>query len=263
MRVNGFNPHQELFQRYDDLAEMLAFRYGPGSQGIVFVLYDQLIALRRLQVRDPDSFVLRAWISDIGRRLRQRYDEEFPAPAVEHPTAIVATDPVVIEYSRHEFEEKYRLVAEVVQRETVQLDGPVLPASIQDGRPHMYVIDEGGRFLVWSRSFSFEELVFGRNKATVEGVPVGHPMLVPGRLRASAAGEIVFVGKPQVNAVVINNKSGHFRFPPSSRGVILDRCRRLFGLPDDAIDIFIVGGFEERLVQRSLVVEERSEEVGA
>lgn len=261
MRESRFNPHHEVFQRYEDLAAMLAFRYGSRAQGIIFVLYDQLIALRRLEAQHPGSIVLRAWISHIAARLKQRYEDEFPAPAVDHPTAVVGTDPVVVQYSRAVFEDKYRSVADVVRRETVELTGPVLPQSIMDGRPYMYVIDEDGRFLVWTRSFSFEELVFGRNKATVDGVPVGHPMLVPERLRASAAGEIVFIGRPRVHAVVMNNKSGHFRFPPSCRDVIVERCRDIFGLRDDAIDVFVVGGFESRLVQRTLVPEDEPKPV--
>lgn len=261
MRESRLNSHHEVFQRYEDLAEMLAFRYGSGSQAIIFVLYDQLIALRRHLVQQPDSIVLQAWIAHLGDRLRRRYEDEFPAPAMGHPTAVVRTDPVVVQYSRAAFEEKYHSVIDVVRPETVELTGPVLPASLRDGQPYMYAIDEDGRFLVWTRSFSFEELVFGRNKATVNGVPVGHPMLVPDRLRASAAGEIVFIGAPQVRAVVINNKSGHFRFPPSCRAVIVECCRRIFRLPDDAIDVFIVGGFESRLVERTLVVADEPEPV--
>jgi hypothetical protein len=249
MYVERFNPNDELCQRYEDLVEMLSFRYGPTSQGVAFILYEELIALRRLQVEHPDLAVLRAWISDISRRLGQRYQDELPAPCMDHPTAVVGTGPVVIEYSRAAFEKKYHSVADTVQHETIALTNPILPAPIRDGLPYMYVIDDIGRFLVWRRPFSFEEIVFGRTKATVNGVPVGHPMLVPQRLRASAAGEVVFIGSPRVRAVIINNKSGHFRFPPSSREVIQDSCRCLFRLADDAIDIFVVGGFEVGLVR--------------
>ncbi|MFF5052232.1 hypothetical protein ACFY1S_03475 [Micromonospora sp. NPDC000663] len=261
MRESRLNSHHEVFQRYEDLAQMLAFRYGSGSQGIIFVLYDQLIALRRLLAQQPGSIVLRAWVAHLADRLRQRYEDEFPAAAMGHPTAVVRTDPVVVQYSRAAFEDKYRLVMDIVQPETIELTGPVLPAPVREGRPYMYVIDEDGRFLLWTRSFSFEELVFGRNKATVNDVPVGHPMLVPDRLRASAAGEVVFIGVPQVRAVVINNKSGHFRFPPSSREVIVDCCRRIFRLPGDAVDVFVVGGFESRLVERTLVLADEPETV--
>jgi hypothetical protein len=250
MQGTRFNPRQELCQRYEDLADMLAFRYGAKAQGIVLVLYDELIALRRAQIEYPDAPVLRAWIGEISGRLRQRYLDEFPDPVQDHPTAVVGTDPAVIEYSRTVFESKYHAVADIVARETMILTGPVLPSPIQDGRPYMYVIDDAGRLVIWARSFTFEELVFGRNKATVGGVPVGHPMLVPQRLRASAAGEIVFIGNPRIKSVIINNKSGHFRFPPSCRAVIQECCRRVFSLPEEAIDIFIVGGFDAGLVRQ-------------
>lgn len=250
MQGMRFNPCQDLCQRYEDLIGMLAFRYGPKAQGIVLVLYDELIALRRAQIEHPDAVALRAWIAEISGRLRRRYLDEFPDPVQDHPTAVVAKDPAVIEYSRAAFERKYHAVADVVARETMILTGPVLPPPIKDGLPYMYVIDDAMRFVIWARSFTFEELVFGRNKATVGGVPVGHPMLVPQRLRASAAGEIVFVGNPQVKSVIVNNKSGHFRFPPSSYAVIQECCRKIFGLPEEAMDIFIVGGFDTGLVRQ-------------
>jgi hypothetical protein len=263
MLRSGPNPYHDVLQTYEDLCAMLAFRYGPDAQGLVFVLYDQLITLRRLQTEETDSLVLRAWIVDVARRLRQRYHEQPVAADLDHPTAVVGTDPEILEYSRERFEMRYRSVADIVQRETVELTGPVLPSAFVTGRPYMYVIDDEGRFMVWSRSFSFEELVFGRNRATVDGVAVGHPMLVPERLRARAAGEIVFIGTPRVRAVIVNNKSGHFRFPTSSRDVIEDCCRRILHLPDDAIDIFVVGGFHPDRVRRTLVPTEHPERAGA
>lgn len=241
MQATCFNPAQELCQRHADLADMLAFRHGAKALGIVLVLYDELIALRRLQIKHPSSYMLRAWIAEISGRLRQRYMNEFPDPAQDHPTMVVGTNPTVIEYSRAAFETKYHAVANILARETMNLTGPALPPPIQDGRPYMYVIDDEDRLLIWARSFTFEELVFGRNKATIEGVPVGHPMLVPERLRARAAGEIVFIGNPRVKSVIVNNKSGHFRFPPSCHAVIQECCRRVFGLPEEAIDILIAG----------------------
>ena len=101
------------------------------------------------------------------------------------------------------------------------------------------------RYICKKCDHPFEELVFGRNRATVAGIPVAHPMLVPDSLRATAAGEIVFIGAPRVAAVIMNNKSGHFRLPPSCRTVIRRKCRSVLGLPDGAIDIFLVGGRDE------------------
>lgn len=239
---------------------MVAFRYGADAQGLVFVLYDELIALRHILADNPGAYVVEAWVRDITRSLERRYREQPVATALDHPTAVVGTDPVVVEYSREMFERLYQKIMPIVRPGIRELTGPVQP-GLRPGRPYMFVIDEDRRFLIWDRPFSFQELVFGRNRAAVAGVPVGHPIIVPDRLRASAAGEIVFIGGPRVRAVIVNNKSGHFRFPPSCRDLIVDRCRQVLELSDADIDVFIVGGFDEHLVHRSLVTGATAEAV--
>lgn len=253
MASRSFNPHRRTLQRFDDLIRTVSFRYGEQAQGLVLVLYEELIALRHILAEEPDCFPVRAWIRRIAALLEQRYADLPVVPDHDHPTAIVRTDPVVVEFSREVFEARYRKVMPLVEPEIFEITGPTVE-GIEAGKPYMYVVDDEGRLLVWKRPFSFDELVFGRNRATVGGVAVGHPMLVPDRLRASAAGEIVFIGGPTVRAVIINNKSGHFRFPPSCRSVILDTCRNVLALPDSAIDVFIVGGFDPARLRRTWVV---------
>jgi hypothetical protein len=247
--VIGFNPYSEVSIRYDRLCRMVEYRYGKQAQAIILVLYDHLIALRSILADDPDAFVVRARAAGVARVIAERYEQHGFQPVRNHPTAVVGTDPVVIEFSRDEFETRYRSVAALLHTQTMELTSAEVPFA-RSGRPYMFVIDDEGRFLVWAREFTFEELVFGRNRATVDGVPVGHPMLVPQRLRATAAGEIVFIGAPHVRAVIVNNKSGHFRFPPSCREVILERCRTVLGLSPDDVEIFIVGGIDEHRVHR-------------
>jgi hypothetical protein len=242
MLATTFNPDHAMIERYENLARTVAFRYGEQSQGIVFVLYDELIALRTVLAERPDALPVRAWARSVADRLASRYRDDFVAPPnADLPCAVVDTDPLVVEFSRAAFEERYRRAVPAVAPDIYEITGPTIP-EITSGRPYMFVIDDAGRFLVWRRPFSFDELVFGRNRATVAGIPVAHPMLVPERLRATAAGEIVFVGAPRVAAVIVNTKSGHFRFPPASAPVIYDKCRSVLGLADQAIDVFLVGG---------------------
>jgi hypothetical protein len=237
-----FNPDQAMIERYEDLIRTVAFRYGENSQGIVFVLYDELIALRTVLAERPAAVPVRAWARSVADRLAKRYREDFVAPPnAQLPCTVVATEPLVVEFSRAAFEQKYRAAVPAVAPDTYEITGPENPELIP-GRPYMFVVDDTGRFLVWKRPFNFDELVFGRNRATVAGIPVAHPMLVPERLRATAAGEIVFVGAPRVSAVIVNTKSGHFRLPPATAPVIYDKCRSVLGLTDEAIDVFLVGG---------------------
>jgi hypothetical protein len=235
-----FNRHRNTVDRYENLLRMVAFRYGAESQGITFVLYDELIALRLALVDDPGCLPVRAWAGAVASRLGERYSSNLFPTTRMLPSTVVGTDPVTVEFSREVFEERYRPAVSTVRAETLEVVSPVIP-DVEFGRPYMFVIDDRNRMLIWSRPFTFEELVFGRNRATVAGIPVAHPMLVPDRLRASAAGEIVFIGRDKVAAVVVNNKSGHFRLPPSCAGVIRAKCATALGLDAPAIDIFVMG----------------------
>jgi len=240
--ANAFNPDHALIGRYEDLARTVAFRYGENSQGIVFVLYDELIALRTVLAERPGAVPVRAWARSVADRLAKRYRDDFVAPPnAQLPCTVVSSNPLVVEFDRAAFEARYRAAVSAVAPDSGEITGPEIP-GIVPGRPYMFVIDDAGRFLIWKRPFSFDELVFGRNRATVNGIPVAHPMLVPERLRATAAGEIVFIGAPRVSAGIVNTKSGHFRLPPASTPVIYDKCRSVLGLADDAIDVFAVGG---------------------
>lgn len=249
MLSESFNRHRSIIDRFDDLVSMVAFRYGPSAQGIVFVLYDELIALRRITIEDPSAVVARARAWTVAAHIAESYAVHGFRPVRDHPSAVVGTSPTTVEFSREAFEEQHARVAHLVQAETVEVTDPELP-FVQSGKPYMFVVDERGRFLVWKRHFSFEELVFGRNRATVGGVPVAHPMLVSENLQAIAAGEIVFIGSPRVRAVIVNNKSGHFRMPASCRSVIVDKCRDVLGLSEADMDVFIVGGVNKINVHR-------------
>jgi hypothetical protein len=238
-----FNPHRDIVDRYENLLRMVAFRYGAESQGITFVLYDELIALRHALVDDPGCLAVRAWASAVADRLGERYRGNLFPTTRMLPSTVVGTNPVTVEFSRAVFEERYRAAVPTVRAETLEVTSPHI-SGVEFGRPYMFVIDDRNRMLIWARSFSFEELVFGRNRATVAGIPVAHPMLVPDRLRASAAGEIVFIGRDRVSAVVVNNKSGHFRLPPSCVAIIRAKCAAVLGLDDSAMDIFVMGSVD-------------------
>jgi hypothetical protein len=235
-----FNPHRDIVDRYENLLRMVAFRYGAESQGITFVLYDELIALRHALVDDPGCVALRVWAAVVADRLSGRYRSNLFPTTRMLPSTVVGTKPMTVEFSRTVFEERYSAAVSTVRAETLEIVSPHIP-GVEFGRPYMFVIDDRDRMLIWARSFSFEELVFGRNRATVAGIPVAHPMLVPDRLRASAAGEIVFIGRDKVSAVIVNNKSGHFRLPPSCAAIIRAKCAAVLGLDDSAVDIFVMG----------------------
>ncbi|MFE6771431.1 hypothetical protein ACFYUH_06550 [Streptomyces fimicarius] len=222
-----------------------AAKYGPSSQAVVFLRYEELIRLWHAHLGAGPVPGLRDRLARTAEDIRTAYARELTVRH-DHPTRVVGADPLVIEFDRAVFQERYAVAARTASRETWHVRSAELPADFATGAPHMFVIDDEGRLLVWRRRFSFRELIFGRAKSQVDGVPVAHPMLVPDRLRVRTAGEIVLIGAPRVHAVVANTKSGHFRPPPSTGAVVREACTELFGVPARRVHVFTVGGLTDQ-----------------
>ncbi|MCX4518788.1 hypothetical protein OG402_14380 [Streptomyces anulatus] len=233
-----------VLERYSLLEKEMGSRYGATSQAVVFVHYEELIAMRSLMAPRRDDALLAARVELLQGKLQRLY--AMSAPGAEEPTPwrrLVRKSPPLIEYSRRHFESRYRGVSGQVLSETVRVDdGRTAYERLRPRCSYMFVVDDRDGLLVWSRPFELQDLVLGRNKATVGQVPVAHPMMVPERLRVSAAGEIVLIGEARVEMVVANIKSGHFRPPPESAAVVRDICRRRFDIADSDIDVFTLFG---------------------
>ncbi|UED83227.1 hypothetical protein [Streptomyces profundus] len=226
-------------------AEQAAVKYGPSSQAVVFLKYEELIRLWHVHMCDGPDPRLRERLTHAAEHIRAAYARQLSVRR-DHPTRVVGEDPLVIEFDRAVFQERYAVAAPEAVRQTWQVDSPEIPEGFATGAPHMFVIDDLGNLLIWRRRFSFRELIFGRAKSQIDGVPVAHPMLVPDRLRVRTAGEIVLIGAPRVHAMVVNTKSGHFRPPPSTGTVVREVCAERFAVPTDRIDVFTVGGLSDQ-----------------
>jgi hypothetical protein len=227
-----------LLLRFAEVCEQVEDSYGPHSQARVLVLYEELISLRTVLAVDPGDDRVATRVGE----LRELISEAYLASGGAGPPprrAVLEVDPPLLEFDRALFERRYRAVCGDVLAQTVELRDPVAPLRhLSPGSSYMFVIDAEERLLVWTRPFDLADLIFGRNRATVAGVPVAHPMLVPDRLLARAAGELVLIGQDRVSMVVANTKSGHFQPPPQSVAVVRDTCRRVFGLTEADVDVF-------------------------
>ncbi|WP_433393149.1 hypothetical protein [Micromonospora sp. KLBMP9576] len=226
-------------------AEQAAVKYGPSSQAVVFLKYEELIRLWHVHLAAGSTPPPRDQLDRAAEDIRNAYARQLTVRH-DHPTRVVRRDPLVIEFDRAVFEDRYAVAAHRAVEQTWRVRSAEVPADFATGAPHMFVIDDRGQLLIWRRQFTFRELIFGRAKSQVEGVPVAHPMLVPDRLRVRTAGEIVLIGGPRVHAVVANTKSGHFRPPPSTAAVVRATCAELFAVPTDRIDVFTVGGLSDQ-----------------
>lgn len=244
MLATPLNPARAQTAEYDDVVAAAVRRYGPDGQGVGLVLYEELVFLRQL-LAGGDNPVIAARVAAVREALPRFYRTD-PNNTTIHPTTVVSRDPLIIEFDRTAFERyRYAEVADAVCAETVVLASRGMD-GLEPRRLYLYVIDGDGAIRLWRRPFRYADLVFGRNRARINGIPVAHPMLVPDTLRAMAAGEVLFVGRGgdsgggEVAAVVANTKSGHFQPPPSTADLVHRAFAHALGLRHRDIDVIVV-----------------------
>lgn len=230
-----------VLRRYETLATDMARRHGPRSQAVVFVRYEELLAVRALLLLDRDDRLLTTRAADLSLLLQRLYRDSTPLDATAHTPwrRVLRSSPPLIEFDRERFRRQYARASPAVLARTVTVGDPVTPLSRLRSRAcYMYVVTDKHELRVWAREFPLQDLIFGRNRATVDGTPVAHPMLVPENLRVEAAGEIVFIGRSRIEMVVANTKSGHYRPPPESGDVLRSVCVRNLGVAAADVDVF-------------------------
>ncbi|MFJ8313976.1 MULTISPECIES: hypothetical protein [unclassified Streptomyces] len=235
-----------LIARFAQIRATAGARFGPASQAVVFLLYEELVSLRSVvsQMHDCDQHpALALRIRELARDIQDRYDSGGMRDAGPGRHQLLCVDPPLIGYDRGVFDRVYRpALAAMDNAARVIGSAPEAYALMTPSSPYVYVVDDWDRLVVWPEPFTLAELVFGRAlDRPVEGARVVHPMLVPDRLRVRAAGELVLLGSPEIPMAVANLKSGHFRPPPQCGAVVRSVVRRTLGITDDAdIDVFTV-----------------------
>ncbi|RKT16641.1 hypothetical protein BX285_0987 [Streptomyces sp. 1114.5] len=234
------DPHP-VVERFARVRETASARYGPDSQAITFLLYEELVSMRTLLARDLGCAPVRSRIAELLPAIQRRFDAAAaPAPPQQcHRT--VSVDPTVIEFDRRFFEARYRPALQALGRRAVRLrDRDQALALLTTGASYLYAVDDEGALWVWPQPHRLADVMFGWAPGRPVGEPrVVHPMLVPDRLRVRAAGELVVTGSPEQVFVTANLKSGHFR-PPRACAVEARRAVvSALELPSPAdVDVF-------------------------
>jgi hypothetical protein len=230
-----------LLARYAEIRAEAAEKYGPDSQAVVFLLYEELLSLRTVLVQDRSAGGIGRRVRELVAGIQQRYEAGGMADS-GRDHRLVGTDPVIIEYDREVFERRYRdALATCGVRVLHVTTAAEAFAGLRPGRTYIYALDDEYRLLVWPEPFSLAEMVFGRApEQRRHGTRVVHPMLVPDRLRVRAAGELVILGRAADCMVVANMKSGHFRPPPQCAEALREVLLDVFAARDEDIDIFTV-----------------------
>ncbi|WP_329566406.1 hypothetical protein [Kitasatospora sp. NBC_01266] len=230
-----------LITRYAEIREATAARYGPTSQAVVFLLYEELVSLRAVLAQDRDCPVAARRVRELAADIQSRFDDSGLRDTARPHHVLLCADPPLIAYDRDVFDRQYLAALRATGRSarTIRSAAEAF-AELSTAVSYIYAIDDLGSLRVWPEPFTLAELVFGRAlDRPVPGPRIVHPMLVPERLRVRAAGEMVLLGTPGSPVVVGNLKSGHFRPPPQSGAVFRSVIREVFAITDDAdIDVF-------------------------
>jgi hypothetical protein len=239
--------HGEIVTAFAEHVHEMESTHGTRSTAAMVARYEYLLTLTDLLVHEPDpGDVLAAERERLGAVIQDHFDRGMTSPGGGWPPSrLVETSPTLIEFDRAYYEEHYGRFTRMVASRTVSVDAATAP-SIPRLETLLFVVDADYRLLVYLRPLSMEDMVLGRNPALRGGVLVRHPMLVPERLTARAAGELVLVGRDRVRAILANNRSGNFRPPPGSAAVLRRAALQLFGLPPDAVTVFTVAARDGR-----------------
>ncbi|MFG2915834.1 hypothetical protein ACGF0D_23490 [Kitasatospora sp. NPDC048298] len=208
------DPHP-VVERFARVRAAAAARYGPDSQAVTFLLYEELISMRTLLAGDPGCAPARDRIDELVPDIQSRYDTAGAVEPAQVYHRTVSVDPTVIEFDRGFFELRYRRALRDLGRRAVRIrDRDQALALLTAGACYLYAVDDEGDLWVWPQPHRLADVMFGWAPGRpAEGPRVVHPMLVPDRLRVRAAGELVVVGSPERVFVTANLKSGHFRPP--------------------------------------------------
>jgi len=232
--------------RFTRIEKDLIARYGIHSQARVFFLYEQLITVRMSlldRLDDVSGKLLQERCAWLRCEIQGIYNLDSFQTDIPIPVRRPAEDPASIEYDRAVFERRYGRAAELIRHQVVPLDEWRPRVGV---RPvgYMYAVDDRGVLLVWDRPFTMSQMLVGRDKVRVGEWTVGHPMLVPDRLRVRAAGEIMpILGGPsgtELRGIVANLKSGHFRPPPQAAAEVVAACRTQAEVPAGECDVFTI-----------------------
>lgn len=221
--------HRDVLTRLQDLDVSCRQRFGDFSQARAFALFESLTIVRQLECGTSGTSWMQLERARTGiREILQDIYNQSPFPNMG-PNVPKPDGSGLIEFDRTSFDGLYAAAAKHMNHELSPLS-KWRAAAVAVPTAYMFVVDEGGGLVVWKRPFRLGDLVLGRNRATVAGVPVAHPMLVPRTLRIRAAGELSPVlggiDDAEVVGIVANLKSGHFRPPPESAEYVMDACRR-------------------------------------
>lgn len=222
--------------RFAETRGAAADRYGRNSQAVVFLLYEELLSMLTLLAAEQSSTPVRTRVEELVSDIQHRFDTGGVAAPARKVQRTVSTNPTVIEFDRPTFEKYYRRPLEAMDRRAVRMAdrGQVL-AALRLGASYLYVVDEDGELWIWPRPYRLLDVMFGWAQGrSTEATRVVHPMLVPDRLRARAAGELVVVGSPERLFAVANLKSGHFRPSVECASGIRQAVERAIGSRDPA-----------------------------
>ncbi|MFH9089295.1 hypothetical protein [Streptomyces sp. NPDC017673] len=229
-----------LLARYAQVRAQLAQRYGPDSQAVVFLLYEELLSLRTVLLENRAAREVGARVGALAREIQRRYDHGGIVSAGRDRRRLVHTDPPLIEYDRPAFDRMYAPLLDDRRPDVLHVTSAADAfAALSPGSTHIYVVDDRDRLLVWPEPFTLAETVFGRTPdRRRQGARVVHPMLVPERLRVRAAGELVLLGDAHDCMVVANLKSGHFLPPPACAPALRTVLERVLPVAPGDVDIF-------------------------
>lgn len=221
---------------YLDVREVVIAKFGIASQAHAAVEYERLIAM--IEQGYLNSVALRSEVDEQLRVVLLLINGSVSARDVDY----VTYDPNT-EWLRFAETEGVRLPSES-NPNVLRLTRDALEA-LPSASHFLYVLSTEGSVLLESTPLTTADLFFPEVDGARERVR--HPQLLGPTVPVLGAGEVcVFHSAGVPNAALVNNRSGHFRPPPSSLGRVTRAVCQELSLPAHAVVEVCVGAYGRR-----------------
>jgi hypothetical protein len=195
------------FEKYELMLQSSINKYGNNGIGTLIVRLNYLAFIIKNQLTEEKNTVIEILLSEI----KQHYNYKRPENLGAFHNKI--NEEVLYSFSEELFNERYKINIQENQKYIVKLnEHSPFWNSFHDLHWYLYVVDRNDDLIIFNKSIMVTDLIINRDVFTDEGTRVVHPVLVPDTLTVKTAGEISFIKKGnEVEGIVLNNKSGHFR----------------------------------------------------
>lgn len=217
----------QIYSRYQSFLASVIEKYGKNSNACLIVRLGMLPMAIKCNIDENRIDIL-------VKEIIGHYTLENTVPSSFVDAVAKRCDgnkQVVYAFSQLAFVERYGKIDVHIRDYLLDSNDPTLEKKIQDSMWYTFVITPDQRLVLFDCPMNVNELVLNGNRRLPTGIEVVHPLLAwDCSMEVIAAGEMCFViFNDEIQAVIINTKSGHYCPTPDTVPIIESVLTKRFG----------------------------------